>query len=196
MPVESAIRRRRSSGEVRRLVLEAAEALFAERGYHAATTREIARRAGVTEQVLFNNFASKERLFAATVLEPFDAFAREHLETWRDVSLGALDPEQMLSDYIADLYRLVVEHRELFLALGEDRFGAPVELILASLDVVAAEMAALHGYRFDAAVGVRIVFAATTTLALHGPDLLSGRSSAEVLKELQATLVAGVLRPR
>jgi AcrR family transcriptional regulator len=187
-------RRRRSTAEVRELVLEAAQGLFAERGYSGATTREIARRAEVTEQVLFNQFESKERLYAATVIEPFEAVAQAHLDAWRRVPIEELDPHDMLSAYIGDLYRLVVEHRTLFMAVGEDRFGAPVERILERLDRVAAEMAELHGFTFDIPAGVRIVFAATTSLALHQHDLLPTHDSKAVIDELTGTLVTGLLR--
>jgi TetR/AcrR family transcriptional regulator len=43
-------------------ILAAAERLFAERGYAAARTAEIARSAGVTERTLFKHFPEKARL--------------------------------------------------------------------------------------------------------------------------------------
>jgi AcrR family transcriptional regulator len=45
--------------------------MFAAKGF-AATTREIADRARVTEQLLFNHFESKQQLFTAAVLRPFE----------------------------------------------------------------------------------------------------------------------------
>jgi AcrR family transcriptional regulator len=44
-------------------ILEAAAHLFARQGYHATSTREIARRAEVSENTLFRYFARKEELF-------------------------------------------------------------------------------------------------------------------------------------
>ncbi len=44
-------------------ILDATMALVSRRGYQGATTREIARAAGVTELTLFRHFGSKERLF-------------------------------------------------------------------------------------------------------------------------------------
>jgi AcrR family transcriptional regulator len=44
-------------------ILDATMALVSEKGYLGATTREIARTAGVTELTLFRHFGSKERLF-------------------------------------------------------------------------------------------------------------------------------------
>ena len=51
---------RRTGTDVRRRLLDTAEALFAERGYGATTTREIALRAGIDKRMLFDYFASKE----------------------------------------------------------------------------------------------------------------------------------------
>jgi AcrR family transcriptional regulator len=48
-------------------ILDAAEALFAERGYGAASTREIAERAGIGKRMLFYYFASKETVYRAVL---------------------------------------------------------------------------------------------------------------------------------
>jgi TetR/AcrR family transcriptional regulator len=53
--------------DVRRRILDAAEALFAERGYGAATTREIAARARIGKRMLFYYFASKEAVYRAVL---------------------------------------------------------------------------------------------------------------------------------
>jgi AcrR family transcriptional regulator len=52
-------------------LLEAAACVFARDGLTGATTREIAREAGVNEVTLFRHFRSKERLIAAVVQENF-----------------------------------------------------------------------------------------------------------------------------
>jgi AcrR family transcriptional regulator len=44
-------------------LLESTLKLISEKGYLGATTREIARQAGVTELTLFRHFGTKERLF-------------------------------------------------------------------------------------------------------------------------------------
>ena len=43
-------------------ILEAAARVFAQKGYHAATTKEIAAQAGVSEGTIYNYFHSKEDL--------------------------------------------------------------------------------------------------------------------------------------
>jgi len=50
-------------------LLDAARQAFVERGF-AASTKEIARRAGVSEGVIFQRFATKEDLFFAAMIPP------------------------------------------------------------------------------------------------------------------------------
>ncbi|AKA02322.1 TetR family transcriptional regulator [Streptomyces noursei ZPM] len=54
---------RRDAQGTRRLLLDAASHLFAERGYERATVRDIASRAGVNQALLFRYFGSKKALF-------------------------------------------------------------------------------------------------------------------------------------
>jgi AcrR family transcriptional regulator len=49
--------------ETKELLLMATLKLISEKGYLGATTREIAKEAGVTELTLFRHFGSKEKLF-------------------------------------------------------------------------------------------------------------------------------------
>lgn len=55
------------SNPTRRRILDGAAAAFAERGYQGATTRELARAAGVTEKTLYAHFRSKAELFVAAM---------------------------------------------------------------------------------------------------------------------------------
>ena len=58
-------RTRRSRADRMEQTLGEAHALFAERGYAAATMDEIAARVGVTKPLLYNYFGNKERLYIA-----------------------------------------------------------------------------------------------------------------------------------
>ena len=53
------------SDERRDCILDAAVRVFAERGFHGATTRELARAAGVSEALMFRHFPTKEDLYKA-----------------------------------------------------------------------------------------------------------------------------------
>ncbi|MCU1450652.1 MAG: TetR family transcriptional regulator [Acidimicrobiales bacterium] len=70
-------RSRRPAGEGRRLLLESAGELFAERGYARTSTREIAERAGIAEALLFRHFGSKAALYSEVTLGSLRDFASE-----------------------------------------------------------------------------------------------------------------------
>jgi TetR/AcrR family transcriptional regulator len=53
--------------EMRTRILAAAEAVFAERGYAGATTREIAQRAGIGKRMLFYYFPTKDAVYRAVL---------------------------------------------------------------------------------------------------------------------------------
>lgn len=57
--------RRAPREETRRRLLEAAERVFARRGFHAASVEEIAENAGFSTGAVYSNFAGKEELFLA-----------------------------------------------------------------------------------------------------------------------------------
>lgn len=61
--------------DTRHRIINAARALFEEKGFAAATTRQIAKLAGVSEVTLFRHFETKRALFEETVhscLHPYD----------------------------------------------------------------------------------------------------------------------------
>lgn len=60
----------------REQILETALRLFAEQGFAATSTRQIAREVGVTEGLIFHYFPSKEALFSA-ILESGHSFRGE-----------------------------------------------------------------------------------------------------------------------
>jgi AcrR family transcriptional regulator len=60
-------RRRLSRLERHEAIVDAAFQVFSRLGYRGATTRELARAAGVTEVTLFRHFPSKEELYAAVL---------------------------------------------------------------------------------------------------------------------------------
>lgn len=55
----------RRGDATRQQLLDAAAAVFTERGYSGATTKEIARRAGVSEGTIYRHYADKRELFVA-----------------------------------------------------------------------------------------------------------------------------------
>ncbi|MBI3946316.1 MAG: TetR/AcrR family transcriptional regulator [Armatimonadetes bacterium] len=104
-------KRRRLTGEERReTILEAALALFSERGFTAATTRELAARAGITEAVIYRHFRSKAEVLQG-VLEHY-TFLPE-LRRFAEVPTDAPLRDQFL-ELGRNWRRLAMETRPLF----------------------------------------------------------------------------------
>jgi AcrR family transcriptional regulator len=72
-------RRALSKMRTRRQLLDAAKRLFNERGYDAATVREIAAAAGLSTGAVFASFTDKADLFGEVILDDCEALA-EHLK--------------------------------------------------------------------------------------------------------------------
>src|SRR6266699_2830065 len=82
---------RKSADERREEILEAAVVEFAERGLHAASTEEIAKRAGISQPYIFRLFGSKKDLYKASVSRCF----RETLETFQRAAEGKRGEEAL-----------------------------------------------------------------------------------------------------
>ena len=99
-------------------ILAAAELVFSRDGFQGATTREIAREAGVNEVTLFRHFHSREQLLCATLqygCEAFDAPV-EPEKICRGELLGGLE------GYIRDIYSVVKQREAIVRAfIGEAR---------------------------------------------------------------------------
>lgn len=79
--------RRAGGPDTRGQILKAAREVFADRGYEAATMREIAETAGVNPALLQHYFGGKEQLFTAAVELPFEP--REVVEKIAQAPEGA-----------------------------------------------------------------------------------------------------------
>jgi AcrR family transcriptional regulator len=174
--VDSSSRRpRRSSAEVRSRILAAAVALFAERGYKDATTREIAGRAEVAEQVLFRIYPTKQALFEVAVIEPFDKFLSEYTDRWLTAPIPGGNPEEVLQQFVEDLYDLVRENRTLVAALASSgSLTARTQPALAKLENMGAVIAETHGLPFDPKLSVRIAAVMVVAVTMLEDELFDG----------------------
>ncbi|MCW0217197.1 MAG: TetR/AcrR family transcriptional regulator [Prosthecobacter sp.] len=68
------------SDERRERILDSALRVFADRGFHGATTRELAKAAGVSEALMFRHFPTKEDLYLALQSHCCQAKAGEKAE--------------------------------------------------------------------------------------------------------------------
>jgi AcrR family transcriptional regulator len=79
---------RKLSGEERRAaIIKAVRQVFAEKGFDATTTRELAAAAGISEALLFKHFPNKEALYSAMQMACCNQSDLEQIER-----LKALEP--------------------------------------------------------------------------------------------------------
>ncbi len=99
-------------------IFAAAELVFSRDGFQGATTREIARQAGVNEVTIFRHFHTREELLRATLKHEcaaFDALTHPE-EIWK----GEL--RDRLKRYIRDVYSALKDREAIVRAfIGEAR---------------------------------------------------------------------------
>jgi AcrR family transcriptional regulator len=94
--------------DARTKLLEAAGEVFAEKGFHAATVRNIAERAGVHFTLINYHFRDKEQLYLETVKHAYQTvMVRVPNPIWEP----GTPPQEKLRDYIHTFVRrIVVDH--------------------------------------------------------------------------------------
>jgi AcrR family transcriptional regulator len=202
-------RARRPSGEVRRLILEASQHLFATNGFRGTSTREIADTAGVAEVLLFRNFGSKAELYSTAVVLPLTQFFDEWLESDQS-DWDATRAEEQQHEFIARLYDIVGENRGLimsYLAMSvfEPGMITGLEHSRALDDVLdrLAERASAHltelgkGQGSHARVATRAVVGMIMAMALFHDFGLTGSAAAptrnEIIDEMTQLVMHGAL---
>ncbi|MGF0536642.1 TetR/AcrR family transcriptional regulator [Agrobacterium sp. ES01] len=113
--------RKRGRDRVAQL-LEAGAAVFAERGYDAATMTEIAARAGAAIGSLYQFFPNKE-LLADALVERYGEHVFERLDEI-EAQVTALTADQ-LTDVLLSVFRNLAAERQLALSLLDARWTGP-----------------------------------------------------------------------
>lgn len=99
----------------RQRLLDAAETVFARRGFHGASVDEIAREAGATSGALYSNFSGKEDLFLALFEERIAADVGDYAEilaagkTLEEQVRGAADHWMAILRERPDYFPLLIE---------------------------------------------------------------------------------------
>jgi AcrR family transcriptional regulator len=187
----------RSTEVVRELMLDAARACFAESGYAGTSTRQIAKRAGVVENLIFKHFESKAGLFEAAVVHPFQTAVDSFTAEW---SASAEQPhagEDTARRYIEALFDLLEGHTELLLALMADHRGeGSLVPVMEELERVGLSEITAQGWSgMNVRVLARLHFGMVAFNAAFGDALYppgEGRPSREeIIDEMTAFLVHG-----
>jgi AcrR family transcriptional regulator len=197
---------RRKPGEARAQLLTAARELFVQQGYAGTSTRQIADTAQVAEVLIFRHFANKKGLFEAAIIEPFSKIFDEWIAGATDRAGSETTPE-LVGDYIAELYPLILANRDLVLALvaalaheseiHEDDTNDSLSSAFAHIEAfTAAQMIERDVHGLDLPVTVRVAASMVIGMALLDPWLFgTGRrrpSQKRLVDEMIAFMTFGV----
>ncbi len=94
----------------RRQLLDVAQEVFAERGFHATSMDEVAEAAGVTKPVLYQHFDSKRRLY----MELLEDVGQQLLDAIGAATAVAETPRQQVENGFAAYFRFVLDQRSAF----------------------------------------------------------------------------------
>lgn len=110
-------RQRARRGSAAGLLNQAAREVFAERGY-GATTREIATRAGVSHELIFRYFDSKEKLFFEAVVTPLmDAVDAMHQSWLEHPNLRTMNHDELIGRFTAGFYDFMSKNQSIARAM-------------------------------------------------------------------------------
>jgi len=101
---------RLSAPDRRSQILAAALEVFAEQGFHATPTRELARRAGVSEALVFQHFPTKEDLIRAIL----EHVGFEERIQFMESHLAPMQPRQALKAIAEHLLTNLRERPDIF----------------------------------------------------------------------------------
>ena len=104
-------------------ILDAAEEVFAERGYDAASLGDVADRVGIRPQAIYNHFSGKRELYAAVLERLLDPF----LELLDGAAVGGTQAAHALTRDIA--FHARNPHLARILQYATLGGGEPLELI-------------------------------------------------------------------
>ncbi len=98
-------------------ILLGAAKVFAEKGYHKATTKEIAQAAGVSEGTIYNYFDNKRELLLAMI----ELLALQSLKSIINTQPPA-DPKEFITLILRDRYQLAQERGYLIMPILAEMF--------------------------------------------------------------------------
>ncbi|GEC26490.1 TetR family transcriptional regulator [Pseudonocardia saturnea] len=183
--------------ERERQIVDAAVAVFGERGYAATSMDTVAERVGVTKPVLYTHFGSKEGLLLAAI-----ARARaELLEVVATAAAATTDPESMLRDGTLAFFTYLDRRApawQLFCSEARVTDAALEEIRTQQTDFIAALLAAqVPGTAPERLTGwAQVIVGACERLAVWRgqDDAVTAEQATEYLMEVAWTGLAGLGR--
>jgi AcrR family transcriptional regulator len=114
------------SRATRERLLDAAEIVFAQKGYDGAKISDIAEEAGVSVGAVYFRFKDKDALFFA-IAEAFIESARGGLATLLS-GAGAMEPEKIIRMFVTATAENFRRHKGMFRAIVERGFDHPLAM--------------------------------------------------------------------
>lgn len=181
MPVPR-VTRAEAKAETRRLLLEAAEAVFRREGYHRASLDRIAAEAGFTTGAVYSTFDSK----ADVMLALLAARAERRRAVWTEV----LDSASTVEDFVAEVAcrsaREVAAERDWLVVVSE------FMIVVGRDEKLRARYAAVH----EAGLAALTASISTWVERLGEPTRIAPRRVATVVAALNRGLVLeGLVAP-
>ena len=112
-------RKERERARHHTLILEAAEAVFAQKGFHSATVQEIAERAEFSVGYIYNQFEHKADIYA----ELMEMRAAQFMDDVEERLRRQEDPVQKVRAAIAAKVDFFEQHQQFFLVLAHATAG-------------------------------------------------------------------------
>ena len=100
---------KRDPEATRKALLDAAEAVFLEKGFGNTALSEIARRAGMTKSLIHHYFGSKENLWREVKQQRFDHYALKQMQMLQEAEPTA----DLLSDSVKLYFRFLKQNPEI-----------------------------------------------------------------------------------
>src|ERR1035437_4785107 len=88
--MQERLNRQERKSQTRERLIDAAAAVFAQRGFEPATLDEVAAAAGYTKGAVYSNFASKTELFIALIERRIEVQTAEHARRFEGQDLAGL----------------------------------------------------------------------------------------------------------
>lgn len=94
--------------DTRKALIDAASALFADKGFYGTSIRMVAEQVGISKPSLLHHFQSKEKLYAAVLARIAEGILRELEE---DIA-ASNDPKEQLQRFVDGLTGWLRHHRD------------------------------------------------------------------------------------
>lgn len=197
--------RRRDPEATRLAILDAAEAIFVEKGFAAASMSDVARRAAVTKSLIHHHFGSKEELW----LEIKRRSLAEYVEAQRAVMASAAADQSTFTESLRIYFRFLEKNPNFvrlstWMNLEDPRLSAPANPDLLQRGVERLRKAQAQGaFRSDVDPWhIMIAFFALPTYWFmarhaHGHDVYADRDAGaadqKFLDDILKILLEGVV---